>query len=74
MKRHWFKIIKNHYKPLKYEDEKLCEISIIILINEDKTNMTYVELEKKLSDNLTELYGKSEKKELQWKYGKQKIV
>lgn len=47
-----------HYN---FEDEKLCEISIMILINEDKTNMTYVELEKKLSDNLTELYGKSEK-------------
>lgn len=43
-----------------FEDDKLDEIVVRLHVDYDETDMTYIELNKILSENLTELYGESE--------------
>lgn len=43
-----------------FEDDKLDEIVVRLFVDYDETDMTYIELNKLLSENLTELYGESE--------------
>lgn len=44
-----------------FQNEKLYEVSIMLFIDEEETDMTYIELNKTISDSLTEIYGEGKK-------------
>ena len=57
-----FNKMKGVYATISYHfmDEKLFTIDITLHNNERETDMTSIELKKKLNENFTELYGESE--------------